>query len=106
MKQSSISPVYRFTVKSIHIDWPLFGLILSLIAFGMLILYSASNANISMLMRQSIRLVFAVSIMLIFAIIPPHKYKIWTPSIFGLGLGLLIAVMLMGKIGKGAQRSV
>lgn len=35
---------------------------------------------------------------------PPHKYKIWTPWIFALGLGLLIAVMIMGKIGKGAQR--
>jgi len=97
-------PMYRLTAKSIHLDWPLLGLLLALIAFGMLILYSASNENISMIIRQSGRLVFALAIMVIFAIIPPHKYKVWTPWIYGVGLVLLLAVMVMGKIGKGAQR--
>ncbi|WED44195.1 rod shape-determining protein RodA [Legionella cardiaca] len=104
MKARSVRPVYRFTTKSIHIDLPLLGFLLTLIVFGMLILYSASNQNISMVFRQSMRLVFALGIMMIFAVIPPHKYKTWTPWIYGIGLGLLIAVMLMGKIGKGAQR--
>lgn len=104
MKHRQAEPVYRFTVKSIHLDWPLLGLLLTLIAFGMLILYSASNENMNMVFRQSMRLILATSIMLVFALIPPHKYKIWTPWIFGLGFGLLLAVMLMGKIGKGAQR--
>ncbi|KTD36247.1 rod shape-determining protein rodA [Legionella nautarum] len=104
MKARHTRPVYRFTVKSIHIDLPLLGLLLALVAMGMLILYSASNQNLSMVLRQSIRLVFALGIMMIFAIIPPHKYKTWTPWIYGVGLILLIAVMLMGKIGKGAQR--
>ncbi|MBA3537022.1 MAG: rod shape-determining protein RodA [Tatlockia sp.] len=104
MKAHSLRPVYRFTVKSIHVDLPLLGLLLALVAFGMLVLYSASNQNLSMVLRQSMRLVFALAIMMIFAIIPPHKYKIWTPWIYGIGLALLIAVMLMGKIGKGAQR--
>lgn len=104
MKTRHTRPVYRLTVKSIHIDLPLLGLLLALVAMGMLILYSASNQNLSMVFRQSIRLVFALGIMMIFAIIPPHKYKAWTPWIYGVGLVLLIAVMLMGKIGKGAQR--
>ncbi|MBA2656467.1 MAG: rod shape-determining protein RodA [Tatlockia sp.] len=104
MNSHTARPVYRFTVKSIHIDLPLFGLLLILVAFGMLILYSASNQNLNMVLRQSMRLFFAMSIMMIFAVIPPHKYKIWTPWIYCIGLILLIAVMLMGKIGKGAQR--
>lgn len=104
MKPANNRPVYRFTVRSIQLDWPLLGLLLTLIAFGMFILYSASNENMAMVLRQSMRLVLASGIMLAFALIPPHKYKIWTPAIFGLGLTLLIAVMLMGKIGKGAQR--
>ncbi|MDP1604527.1 MAG: rod shape-determining protein RodA [Legionella sp.] len=104
MKHTASRPVYRFTSKSIHLDWPLLGLLLTLIAFGMLILYSASNENLNMIFRQSLRLFLALGIMVIFAVIPPHKYKIWTPWIFGVGLTLLIAVMLMGKIGKGAQR--
>ncbi len=104
MKMSNARPVYRFTSKSLHIDLPLFGLLLLLISFGLIILYSASNQNMSMIFRQSMRLVLAFSIMIVFSFIPPHKYKIWTPWIYGIGLALLFAVMLMGKIGKGAQR--
>lgn len=104
MKNRHIKPVYRFTAKSLHLDYPLLGLLLILISFGLFILYSASNANMSMIFRQSMRLIFAALIMFIMGFIPPHKYKIWTPWIYGIGLTLLIAVMLMGKIGKGAQR--
>ncbi len=104
MKISANRPVYRFTPKSLHIDLPLLGLSLLLILLGLLILYSASNQNTGMVLRQALRLLLALGIMMIFAIIPPHKYKLWTPWIYGTGLALLIAVMIMGKIGKGAQR--
>ena len=96
--------MYRFTGKSFYIDLPLLGLLLLLIGFGLLILYSASNQNTGMLLRQGMRLLLALGIMMVFAFIPPHKYKIWTPWIYGVGLTLLLAVMVMGKIGKGAQR--
>lgn len=104
MNRRNTQPVYRFTTKALHIDAPLLGLLLLLITLGLLILYSASNANTGMIIRQSMRLFFATAIMLVLAFVPPHKYKIWTPWIYGVGLALLIAVMLMGKIGKGAQR--
>lgn len=104
MKSLHARPVYRLTSKSIHIDLPLIGLLLALIVFGMIILYSASNQNLSMVFRQGMRLLFALIIMMVFAAIPPHKYKVWTPWLYAFGLILLIAVMLMGKIGKGAQR--
>ncbi|WP_298626920.1 rod shape-determining protein RodA [uncultured Legionella sp.] len=104
MNRHHSKPVYRFTAKALHMDFPLLGLLLTLISLGLLILYSASNANISMILRQSMRLIIATMIMLALGFVPPHKYKIWTPWIYGVGLGLLVAVMLMGKIGKGAQR--
>ena len=104
MNHSSKNPMYRFTGKSLYIDIPLLGLLLLIILFGMLILYSASNQNISMIMRQGFRLILALGIMIIFAFVPPHTYKRWTPGLYCIGLALLIAVMLMGKIGKGAQR--
>jgi rod shape determining protein RodA len=104
MKISNNRPMYRLTGQSLHIDLPLFFLLLLLIGTGLIILYSASNQNISMLFRQSMRLLLALTVMVFFAFIPPHKYKIWTPWIYGLGLALLVAVMIMGKIGKGAQR--
>lgn len=104
MKQRASKPVYRFRTQALPVDVPLLGLLCSLIILGLFILYSASNANMSMLFRQSLRLTLATSVMMILAFIPPHKYKIWTPWLYGTGLSLLIAVMLMGKIGKGAQR--
>jgi len=97
-------PMYRFTSHSFYIDLPLLGLLLLMISFGLIILYSASNQNLSMVLRQGGRLIFALGIMVVFSCIPPHKYKLWTPWIFSVGLLLLIAVMVMGKIGKGAQR--
>lgn len=97
-------PVYRFTPKALHIDWILFGLLLALITLGLIILFSASNQENGVLFRQSIRLGFAFCVMIVLAFIPPHKYKVWTPWIYCIGLGLLIAVIGMGKIGKGAQR--
>jgi rod shape determining protein RodA len=104
MKISNTRPVYRFTNKSLHLDVPLLGLLLLLITFGLIILYSASNQNMNMIFRQSMRLLLATAVMFVFAFIPPHKYKLWTPWLYGLGLTLLFAVMVMGKIGKGAQR--
>lgn len=104
MTRQHSRPVYRFTPKTLHLDLTLLGLLLLLIGFGLLILYSASNANLNMIMRQGIRLSFATLIMVVLAFIPPHKYKVWTPWLYGIGLFLLFAVMVMGKIGKGAQR--
>jgi len=104
MKINNTRPMYRFTGKSLYLDLPLLGLLLLLIGMGLFILYSASNQNVGMILRQSLRLFFALAIMVVFAFIPPHKYKLWTPWIYAFGLILLIAVMVMGKIGKGAQR--
>ncbi len=97
-------PLYRFTQRSLPLDLPLLGLLLLLILFGLVILYSASNENLSMVFRQALRLGMALVAMTAFAFIPPHKYKVWAPWLYGIGLSLLLAVMIMGKIGKGAQR--
>lgn len=104
MKTRHSTPVYRFTTKALPLDFPLLGLLAILVLSGLLILFSASNENLSMVGRQGVRLAFAFGIMVIFAFIPPHKYKLWTPWIYFGGLLLVIAVIIMGKIGKGAQR--
>ena len=101
---TSPPPMYRLSKQKINMDWPLFFLIMLMTSLGLAVLYSASNGSTSMLLRQIARLMLAILIMFIFAFIPPHKYKQWTPMIYTAGLSLLIAVMIMGKIGKGAQR--
>lgn len=104
MKIKPQRPMYRLTNQALYFDYPLLGLILLLISAGLVILYSASGQNMEMVIRQGIRLFLALGIMVIFTFIPPHKYKLWAPGIYTTGLLLLIAVVIMGKIGKGAQR--
>ncbi len=104
MPRSKTNPVYRFTSRALYFDLPLLGFLFALIGLGLIILYSASNENMAMLLRQCLRLSLALAIMGCFACIPPHKYKLFTPWLYITGLLLLLAVMLIGKIGKGAQR--
>ncbi len=105
MKRNLVRPIDTSHTSRFHaVDLQLLGLLTITMGFGILILYSASNQNLHMVMRQGLRLGFAFLIMFVFALIPPHKYKLWTPWVYCLGLGLLIIVMVMGKIGKGAQR--
>jgi len=104
MRATPSTPTYRLTHRALHIDWPLFGLLLLLVGFGLMVLYSASNQNHAMLARQGLRLLLAFSIMFFLSFVPPHTYRRWSPGLYIFGLSLLFAVMLIGKVGKGAQR--
>lgn len=104
MNQAHAKPIYRLTRLGLHIDWTLMLFILILSGFGLFILYSAASQNYAVLLRQVIRLLSAMTLLSILAFIPPHKYKSFTPYLYITGLVLLFAVMLIGKVGKGAQR--
>ena len=88
----------------IHIDLPLLIGITILAAMGMGVLYSAGGQDIDLLNRQMIRLSIAFIVMLLIAQINPSTLKFWAPWLFAIGLLMLIAVLLFGEIGKGAQR--
>lgn len=88
----------------LHIDKPLLTGLLSLVIVGLFILYSASNQSIELISKQAIRMCFAFIIMILFAQIPPAIYRMWAPWIFTISLSLLVAVLLIGVVGKGAQR--
>lgn len=90
--------------QKIHIDIPLLTGLLLLSFVGLFILYSAGNENVTLITKQITRLSIAFLIMLIFAQIPPRKYKAWAPWIFGITLSLLLIVLITGVISKGAQR--
>lgn len=94
----------RFWVETLHIDLPLLAGLAALIGIAFVILYSASGENIDVLLRQSGRLALAFAIMLILAQIHPHYFKLCGPILFGVGVLLLGAVLVMGDVGKGAQR--
>lgn len=91
-------------LQRLHIDLPLLTGILLLCAFGLAILYSASESDIDMVRRQSMNIVIAVVIMFSLAQISPAKLKAISPWFYIAGLILLAAVLVMGDMGKGAQR--
>lgn len=88
----------------LHIDIPLLIGLLVVMALGLLILYSADNRSLVLLGRQATWALIALVTMLVFAQIPPREYNLWAPWLYGLGVLLLVAVLLMGHTGKGAQR--
>ncbi len=91
-------------LRKLHIDIPLFiGLFLtSLLSFA--ILYSAGSQDMDILTRQAARIGLAFLLMTVLAHIDPYQFKRYSVLLFGLGIFLLVAVLIMGQTGKGAQR--
>ncbi len=112
MAQSRLSAGLESTAKQgssslfrdLHIDWPLMTGLIALSILGLIVLYSASGENWSTVSRQMIWMSIAFLTMFFVAQIPPHHIQFWTPWVFGFGILLLIAVLLFGEVGKGAQR--
>ncbi len=90
--------------QRLHIDFLLLSGLLSLMALGLFIVYSAGGQEIDIVIRQAVRLSIALVVMLVVAQIPPLLYKKWAVPMFIIGLLLLVCVLLFGHIGKGAQR--
>jgi len=90
--------------ESLHIDLPLLMGIFALAITSFFILYSASGQEMSMIWKQLIRFVLALVIMFALAQVSSNTLKRWTPYLYTIGVVLLVAVLLAGQIGKGAQR--
>lgn len=91
-------------LQAIHIDAPLLGLILTLCTLGLFVVYSASNENINLVYRQATYIGVGLAAMFIVAQVHPRNFYRWAPWLYTLGVGLLIAVLLVGTNAKGAQR--
>lgn len=90
--------------EKMHIDLPLFVGIAILITAGLFILYSADNQDGSLIIQQGLRFALGLGIMVVFAQIPPRYYASWAPWLYGIAIFLLLAVLVVGHTGKGAQR--
>ncbi|MEI6896075.1 MAG: rod shape-determining protein RodA [Psychromonas sp.] len=85
----------------LHIDpWLLLG-IFCLMTLSLITLYSVSP---DWVVPQIIRLAIAIFVMIVMAQIPPDVYQRWAPIVFILCVLLLVAVLIIGHTGKGAQR--
>jgi rod shape determining protein RodA len=90
--------------QTLHLDLPLLLLLLTITIIGFFILYSASNQQFGMIVQEIIHIGLALILMTLIAQLPPYIYERWTPWIYSIGIFLLFAVLIIGHIGKGAQR--
>ena len=88
----------------LHLDLPLLTGLLLLCGFGLLVLFSASDQSGLQVERQMLRFGLAFAVMVAVAQLSPEKLRRWGPWLYGGGVLLLVAVLAMGVIGKGAQR--
>lgn len=95
---------FSLALRKLHLDGPLLAGLIAISALGLLVLYSAVGRNMALFNAQLVRLGVAFAAMFIVAQISPAVMRRWTPWGYLLGLGMLIAVLLAGDIGQGAQR--
>ena len=88
----------------LSLDFPLLILLLLLAGFGLLILYSGSDRNMAIVMRQAQYLMIAFVAMFVFAQLDVDRIKRWSLAAYVVGVALLVAVWLFGVGAKGAQR--
>lgn len=100
--------VVRFQWSSLlqrmHLDGFLILGIMALMLFSAVVLYSSGGEDVGLLIRQGIRMTVAIMVMIILAQIHPDRLKDIAFWIYAVGVLMLIAVLLFGTIGKGAQR--
>jgi rod shape determining protein RodA len=91
-------------VEWLHIDAMLMLGLLLLLGVGLMMLFSAGGQDMGLIYRQLVRLGVAIGVMLLVAQIHPDRMRDSAYWLYGLGLMLLVAVLLFGHEGKGAQR--
>ncbi|MBX3708024.1 MAG: rod shape-determining protein RodA [Pseudomonadales bacterium] len=91
-------------LRQIHLDPLMLIGLLVVMGFGLVVLYSAADRNVDMVVNQSVRLLLGLSVLVVAAQLPVTVYLRWTPFAYAGGVGLLLLVDLIGSSAKGAQR--
>ncbi|VFP78600.1 Peptidoglycan glycosyltransferase MrdB [Candidatus Erwinia haradaeae] len=88
----------------IHLDPILFFIIVLLLAFSILVMWSASGQNLGVMERKIIQITIGLCVMVIMAQISPRVYESWAPILYTISIILLISVTIFGQSSQGAQR--
>ena len=91
-------------LERLHLDKTLFYALLAMAAISLFVVYSASARDMDATLGHLLRLLLGFTVLLAVAQIRPEILERWSPYIFAAGMLLLIAVLTLGVIGKGAQR--
>jgi rod shape determining protein RodA len=87
-----------------HVDGLLLATLLALMVTGLMVLYSASSANIPRVSAQFVNMLVALAVMWVVANIPPHYFQRLALPAYLLGIALLLGVALSGEVVNGARR--
>jgi rod shape determining protein RodA len=87
----------------LHVDAPLLSFTLLLCGIGLVVLYSASGQELAVVIRQGMRMLLGLGLMLGLAQIPPRHFAHWAPWFYGVGMIFLVACLVAGE-GRGADR--
>jgi rod shape determining protein RodA len=90
--------------ERLHLDKNMFWGLATLALVSLLTVYSASGKDLGVAGAHAVRLILGFTLMLGVAQIRPDNFERWSPYLFGIGLVLLVLVLGVGHIGKGAQR--
>jgi rod shape determining protein RodA len=91
-------------IARLHLDLPLLVGVLLLCGYGLLVLFSATDQNPGKVEGQMLRIIMAFGVMLALAQVSPGVLRRWAAPLYLAGVLLLVAVLIVGDIGKGAQR--
>ena len=94
----------RYSFSKIFKDLPLFISLLTILGFGLFILYSASGQSIGMVTRQLIYISIGLFLMLIVAQLKPESYKNILMNSYWFGLLLLVYVLINPADGYATSR--
>ena len=91
-------------LQRLHIDGWLLLILLALCAGGLFVLYSASGKNWDLVIKQGTSFGLGLFAAIIIAQFEPRFMARWVPLAYLVGVGLLVAVEVMGHTAMGATR--
>ena len=91
-------------LRRVHLDPILWVLLITVILYGLIMLYSAVERDMEIVGRQIVRVCLALVLMVVAAQVHPRRYLHWAPGLYVAGVTLLVAVLVAGVTVKGSQR--
>jgi len=91
-------------LERLHLDKTLLYALFAMAAISLFVVYSASARDMDATLGHLLRLCLGFTVLLVVAQIRPEFLERWSPYLFIAGMLLLVAVLALGVIGKGAQR--
>ncbi len=89
--------------RIIHADPVLLAGVIVLCLFGLFVLFSASGGDLIVIRRQALVMLIGLVVMLVVSQFDVHVIRRWAPSMYALGLGLLVLVLFIGIEANGAK---